>query len=202
MDDTNDATLFARFLLGDESMFAALVSKYEQPLFNFLLRRLGNSALAQEAFQETFVRVYRSRHTWQKGRPFRPWLYTIALNVAWRTLARESRHRAHRLPDSDSSTGGEGPVPAATVPASSTETERRELSDRIRRAVDTLPEAQREVFVMVEVDGLTQPEIAEVLGVPLGTVKSRLHYAARALRSSLVDLMESPPSAVRPGGEE
>lgn len=177
----SDETLFAAYGRGEGDKLGALVRRYEAPLFRFLHRRAGNAAQAEDLFQETWMNVIKGRASFREGRAFKPWLYAIALN-----LVRGSRRirpvAAPILPEA-----------APLSPDTPTRTlARRETAAAVRLLIDALPEAQREVFLLSEYDGLTYAEIGELLARPLGTVKSQMHYALRQIRSGLERIGEEP----------
>jgi len=182
----SDGDLLRRFVEGDREALGQLVRRYEQPLFGYLVRMLGDASAAEDAFQQVCLRLVRGAGSYDPARPVRPWLYTIATNVCRRQGSRAARHRALRL---DPGGGEEQPevlggliADTASPPESA---ERHELAELVRQAVETLTDHQREAFVLCHYQGLTYGEIARVVGRPLGTVKSDMFYALRALRSKL-----------------
>jgi RNA polymerase sigma-70 factor (ECF subfamily) len=178
----SDEDLLIRFCKGQTEAFGVLMRRYERELFGYLRRYLGDSTLAEDVFQNTFLQVYVKSNQYERGRPVRPWLYTIATNQAIDALRRNGRHQAvsldqgreelaegeaHSLMDLLESRGP-SPVEAA---------EGQERRERIRASVDKLPEFLREVLILAYYQGLKYREIAEILDIPVGTVKSRLHAA-------------------------
>jgi RNA polymerase sigma-70 factor (ECF subfamily) len=187
MNGASDESLMVEFVAGDEKAFDVLVHKYETPLLNFLYRYLGDNADAEEVFQEAFIRVYTKRERFDATRKFKTWLYTIALNLA-RTLLKR-RHSAPLVARGDDLGGSqdkivlEGEAAEEYSPERSQET--KELGEMVRAAVTTLPQKQREVFMLFQYQGLNYAEIAAILGRPVGTIKSQMHYAVAALREKL-----------------
>lgn len=180
MDDSDEA-LFAAFRGGDEDKLGRLVRRYAAPLHGFLARRTGDAALAEDLFQETWVNAIRGRESYRTERPFKTWLYTIALNVSRRA------RRPAAAPDPGLSAGRSGGDSPTRI------LERRETAAEVKRLVDALPDVQRDVFLLSEYEGLTYGEIADVLGRPVGTVKSQMHYALRQLRPGLERIWEGRP---------
>lgn len=172
-----DEFLMERVREGDAAMFEALVERYEKPLYGFIVRIVGDRREAEDLFQECFLRIHQKRDSYRAGAPFRPWLYRICLNLCRDALRR--RARRHLPLDVEITDPAPGPEDRARQSV---------VADRIRGAVDALPDKQREVFVLHQYQGLPYPEIAEVVGIPLGTVKSRMHYAVNALADALRDL--------------
>lgn len=181
-----DEELLVRFVEGDREALAELVRRYERPLFSYLVRMLGQSAAAEDAFQEVCLRLVQGADTYDASRLVRPWLYAIATNVCRRQGARRKRRRAIPL---DSAADEEEPGSALELRADIVSpvevAERRELAQLVREAVEALTEHQREVFVLYQYQGLKYVEIARAVGRPLGTVKSDMFYALRTLRRRL-----------------
>jgi RNA polymerase sigma-70 factor (ECF subfamily) len=189
----SDEELMLRFCRGQQDAFGDLVRRYQRELYGYLRRYLGDASLAEDVFQNTFLQLYLKSGHYEAGRPVRPWLYTIATHQAIDALRRNSRHQAvsleqPRRPEGAEPGDGEmrnllellesrGPSP---VEAASAE-ERRRL---VRASVDRLPDFLRQVLVMAYYQGLKYREIADVLEIPVGTVKSRLHAALVKLQEA------------------
>lgn len=148
-----------------------LISRHEKGLYNFLVRLTGDPHLAEDLFQETFLRVVEKRDTFAPARGFRPWLYAIATN-----LARDARRRRATHLDAIAST----PERPPQAPPDE-EAERHEEGDIVRRSLEELPEDARAMVLLHFYQGFRYWEIAESLGVPVGTVKSRIHWAVEKL---------------------
>lgn len=176
-----DERLLADFLAGNEAAFTVLVERYSAELFQFVARFVGSSAAAEDVIQETFVQLYQSAKGFDPGRRLRPWLFTIAANKARDCLRIRVRRREVPL------SGGAGPDGADEVSyldfladASATPAEEMQTHERqevVRAIVADMPEALREVLVLGYYQRLAYKDMAEILGIPLGTVKSRLHAA-------------------------
>lgn len=172
---------------GDASAFESLVHRYEHELFNYLRRYLGSAEMAEDVFQATFLQVHLKKEHFEEGRRFRPWLYTIATNQA---IDAQRRNRRHRMVSLDHRTGGEDDVGSlvemlsGTVQTADDQFEAEEAREWVRSAVDDLPETLRSALVLVYHQGMKYKEAAEVLGIPVGTVKSRLHAALLKLNES------------------
>jgi RNA polymerase sigma-70 factor, ECF subfamily len=179
----------ARFRKGQADTFGVLLRRYERELFGYLRRYLGDSDLAEDVFQNTFLQLYQKGSQYEVGRPFRPWLYTIATHQAIDALRRNGRHQALSLdqqhaesPEGDVRTllemlEAQGPGPLDLVQSE----ERRE---KVRASVDRLPDFLREVVVLAYYQGLKYRDIADILDIPVGTVKSRLHAALVKLQEA------------------
>ena len=166
---------------GDVAAFEMLISRYGKPVYNYLLRFLGNTNLAEEAFQRTFIRVSEKSHLCAENRRFRPWLYSIATHQAIDVLRREGKHQAVSLSDEqivhDADVKSLQDLLESHVRSPLEQLEDAERRDWTRRAVDSLPADLRIVVLLIYYQGLKYREVAEVLELPLGTVKSRSHKA-------------------------
>lgn len=170
-------------------LFAELVRRYERELYSYLRRYLGDAELAEDVFQATFLQVHLKQEQFEEGRRFRPWLYTIATNQAIDSQRRNRRHRMVSLDRTGSQENMEQGgtlvdllVSLDTDPAAGASIqERREW---VKRAVEELSEQMRQVVELVYYQGLKYREAAEVLSIPVGTVKSRLHTAIMRLSES------------------
>ncbi len=181
---STDAELMERFGAGDDEAFRELVLRHERGLTQFFYRRCFDRALAEDCSQEVFLRLVRHRGSWRPDAKFTTYLYRIAENHwidRWR-----SRRAAPAETSLDEAVTDEGAaleqVVAGSGPSPSDLASDREIAAKIRRAVQRLSEEQRSVFVMAEVRGMKYADIGHALGVPVGTVKSRMHAATARLR--------------------
>jgi RNA polymerase sigma-70 factor (ECF subfamily) len=188
--DPPDETLMLRYQQGDRGAFAQLVRRHQTALFNFALRQVRAPQAAEDIVQEVFVRVVQNATDFKHEARFTTWIYTITRNLCIDHL-RKRALRKHPSLDESRGEEGDGPTlgeqtadPKASVEREATGTE---LKERIVRAVDTLPDEQREVFLMREVANLPFKEIAEITGVPENTVKSRMRYALERLQEALAE---------------
>ena len=174
VETTTDGDLIARVGEGDAGAFEQLYRRYSRPVFALALRRLGDRGRAEDAVQETFASIWRSAGSYRRERgPGAPWLYAVARNAI------VDRRRAL------------GPVPAEPVDEASSDAgpdERAESSWtawRIHRALIELPEQERKLIELAYWGGLSQSEIADFVGIPLGTVKTRTRSALSRLADAL-----------------
>jgi len=182
-----DEQLLARYCqTGDWRCFEQLVQRYERELYSYLRRYLGSAEMAEDAFQATFLQIHLKGGTFDESRRFRPWLYTIATNQAIDAQRRNRRHRGVSLDQTtEPEQGGaladmiesEEPSPAASL-------SQEERSNWVRGAVAELPEHLRAVIELVYHQGLKYREAAEVLDIPVGTIKSRMNAAIGKLGRS------------------
>ena len=159
---------------------------------DILRRYLGDSDLAEDVFQNTFLQLYMKKNQYEVGRPVRPWLYTIATHQAIDALRRANRHQTLSL-DQNQKELPDGEVRSllelleSRSPGPLDLAQGEERRERVRAAVDRLPEFLRQVVVLAYYQGLKYREIAEIVGIPVGTVKSRLHAALVRLQESWAD---------------
>jgi RNA polymerase sigma-70 factor (ECF subfamily) len=183
-----------RFQSGDRSAFAILVRRYQGPLFNFALRHLRSAPSAEETVQDAFVRVVQNAADFKHEARFSTWLYTIVRNLCIDQIRKRALRRHPSLDEPRRAEEGDGPTLGEQTADSKANVERAnvsvEIRERVIAAVDELPEEQREVFLMREVSNLPFKEIAEIVGVPENTVKSRMRYALERLQEALSDFEE------------
>ena len=178
-----DEELLVRYRdTGDRELFARLVRQYERELYSYLRRYLGDAELAEDVFQATFLQVHLKCDQFQEGRRFRPWLYTIATNQAIDARRRNKRHVAVSLDRAGGTENGEelGRLIDLLESSECDPLDRLDVfeqREQIRQTLDELPESMHTVINLVYYQGLKYREAAEILAVPLGTVKSRLHAA-------------------------
>jgi RNA polymerase sigma-70 factor (ECF subfamily) len=192
--DVTDEALMIRFQRGDRVAFAALVRRHQTALYNFALRHLHAPQLAEDVVQDAFVRVVQNAGEFKHEARFTTWVYTITRNLCIDQLRKRALRKHPSLDQGQAGEEGDGPTlgeQTADVRASvEREATGSELKERIAKAVEALPEEQREVFLMREVANLPFKEIAEVTGVPENTVKSRMRYALERLQQALSEYEE------------
>lgn len=176
------ATEIDGFRAGDADAVRAVYRAYGRLVFTVALRSLGSRDLAEEATQQTFVKAWRAAASYDPGRDLGPWLATIAKRVAIDIYRRESRRVTTALDDVPTS----DPTLVELPPDIDTSYD----AWAVRAAIDELPDQERDVVRLMHLEQLTQPEVAERLGLPVGTVKSRSHRAHRRLAARLGHLRE------------
>lgn len=177
----SDELLVAHARGGSQRAFTALVTRYERRLYAYLSRMLGDPADAEDAFQETFVRVFRSISRFRTGSAFRPWLYCIATNVCKDALRRRARFRSVNVTDNKKVVE----LQSANAAGPGSQAQAAEVRERLEAAVARLPEKQRAVFLMARYQDMPYREIARALRIPPGTVKSRMNAAVNSLLLAL-----------------
>lgn len=186
LEELSDEEVVARYRsTGDRSLFEGLMRRYEREIYSYLRRYTGSAELAEDAFQGTFLQVHLKCHQFDSDRRFRPWLYAIATNQA---IDVQRRNKRHRMVSLDRSAGDdEGRVGSWTekligeAPDPLWSASREENGRWVHHAVDSLGEPMQQVIQLVYYQGLKYREAADVLGIPVGTVKSRLHAAVQRL---------------------
>jgi RNA polymerase sigma-70 factor (ECF subfamily) len=177
----NDVQLLQRYAAGDEGAFQEIVHQYQDSVYAFLRRYLNNRDLVDDVFQETFLQLYASRDTFDLSKPLRPWLFTIAANKA-----KDALRKAQRT----------GAVPIGTISESEDmsfdemlnalssdtavpydEVERSETAARVSEVIGNMPENLREILILAYYNRFSYKQMADILSIPIGTVKSRLHTA-------------------------
>jgi RNA polymerase sigma-70 factor (ECF subfamily) len=185
--DDSDESLMLRYREGDVRAFEVLVTRHRKPIYNFILRFVRDAAQAEDVMQETFLRLIKGADNYEKQAKFTTWMYTIARNLCV-DQARRGKHR--KAASLDAPIGeDEGATLLDMVsdgtPGAEGKTIQRELALRMKKAIESLPEEQREIFLLREVSDLQFNEIAQVVGVSENTVKSRMRYALEKLREAL-----------------
>ena len=176
-----DEQLLAAYREGDVGSFADLVSRYQRELFHFLVRFVGDRAAAEDVFQEAFLQVHQSAEQFDLQRRFRPWLFTIAANKARDMIRSQARRPTSPLQasinsnDDDSGEFLDLLSSAAAMPQE--DLERQELQTAVQKTVMAMPEHLREILLLSYFHQFPYKQISEILDIPLGTVKSRLHAA-------------------------
>ena len=170
-----DAELAALAQAGDREAFGELVKRYTASARRVAWAVLGNPDDADDAAQDGFLAALRHLGRYDSNRPFGPWLLRIVANAATDRLRRRRVRAAEAIP----------PTIATGEPGPDREADRTALRAALRKALATLPERQRVAVVLYDVEGYTHAEIAEVLGIPVGTVRSHVFHARRALRTAL-----------------
>ena len=184
----NDVDLVARALKGREDSFEELVRRYQRPIVAYVYRMIGDYDLALDGTQEVFIKVYNSLDRYNSEYKFSTWIYRIAHNVAIDHLRRTTGAHSASLHTIDSE-GDELERPLADRDHISPEvkTELSERRETIEAAVQTLPPAYRELILLRHAHDMSYDEIAEVTGLPLGTVKNRIFRARACVRERLVE---------------
>lgn len=204
-DEHTDEDLMVMYQRGEVRAFEVLLVRHRRPVFNFVLRLVGDKSTAEDLLQEAFLRIIKGATAYKRQAKFTTWLYTIARNLCI-DQSRRRKHRNHASLDApldrQEDQGSLLDVVAGPDPGGDRHSANKQLADRMRRAIAALPEDQREVFLMREVLDMPFKQIAEVVGIPENTVKSRMRYALEKLQLLLDEYkgeVRGPRS--RPQGE-
>jgi RNA polymerase sigma-70 factor (ECF subfamily) len=211
LEELSDEELMLRYAAGEPRAFELLMRRHEKAIYNFILRSVRRQDVAEELVQEVFLRVIRSSANYKQSAKFTTWLYTIARNICIdRARKKKNKGNEYSLDEKIGGQEGEGAsyVDMLVDDGASTSHmgyERQVFMGRLKAALEQLPEEQKEVFLLKEVSGLKFREIAEVVGAPVPTVKSRMRYALEALRGHMVEYKgtnfdEEERREVVPGG--
>jgi RNA polymerase sigma-70 factor, ECF subfamily len=194
--EQNDGELLRRTLAGDEQAFTALYWRHQAVIYRFARQMTGEPSLADEVTQEVFLTLMREGRSFEARRgPLRAWLYGIARNCIRRCLERERLYVGLESEEHEENTADLLPDPC--VPEDGLAgLGSRETVEQVRRAVLALPAAYREAVILCELHELAYVQAAEILGCPVGTVRSRLHRARELLAPRLKCLREAPAGAV------
>ncbi|RME38791.1 MAG: sigma-70 family RNA polymerase sigma factor [Thermoflexia bacterium] len=176
--ETSDGTLILRLRQGDTSALAEIYERYKDRIYRTALAITRDPAAAEDVLQESFVRLFTHADRLRTDEPVGPWLYRVAVNLSVDWLSHRQRWFGliNRLMERWTA-----PLKVERI------VEERELQEKVQHAIRTLPLAQQVVVVLYYLEGLSLKEIAEILEVPEGTVKSRLHYAREVLRERLTE---------------
>src|SRR6185295_6630630 len=176
-----DEQLLADYRNGNKRAFAQLVERYQRELFHFLVRFLGDRAAAEDVFQETFLQVHQSAAQFDPSRRFRPWLFTIAANKARDLMRSQARRPTNPLQATispgDEESGEFIDLMQAAESMPGEPLEREELQQQVQKTVMGMPEHLREILLLSYFHQFPYKQIGDILDIPLGTVKSRLHAA-------------------------
>lgn len=177
----DEKELLHRYVKGDKEAFKEIVNRYKDPLYAFLRRFLNQPQLVEEAFQETFLQLYRSRDSFDESKPIRPWLFTIAANKAKDVLRKQQREDTISI--STMAEPAESTIDDVVNSLKSYETtpydevEKAERAGKVRQIIYNMPANLREILILAYFEQFSYKQMAEILSIPIGTVKSRLHTA-------------------------
>ena len=180
-----DEMLISRFQSGDENAYIELVNRYKDKLTNFVFYFLKDEEHSEDIVQETFIRLYEKKHYYKEIAKFSTWIYTIARNLANTELRKKSRTKIMYL--SQMSNHKKDYDLKSSEPELNKNIENEFLMKEIHFAIDKLPENYKSVIILRDIQGLGYEQISNIIGVPLGTVKSRINRARLQLQVDLMD---------------
>ena len=179
----SDEELIARFQQGDAYAYDLLVKRYKEPLMNYIYRFVGDRNDAEDILQETFLRLYKNKHYYREIARFSTWIYTIAGNLAKTELRKRKRRQFFSInnymsTDKDYELPDKNITPDKYTDSAITDTE-------IQKAINRLSPKFRQVILLRDIQGFSYEEIANIVNIPLGTVKSRVNRARLRLQQDL-----------------
>ena len=172
----NEAQLVTQAQNGDRNAFSELVRIHAQGVLNVVYRMCGDTLIAEDAAQETFIRAWLNLSSYRPQTSLRNWLYRIAFNAGMDMLRKNRRILPDDIEDMQLTDGRPGPETLVS---------QQERTDMVQRAILSLPDASRAILVLREYEGLSYQEISSTLDIPVGTVMSRLNYARNLLKAKL-----------------
>jgi len=176
-----DGELLTRYIEGEEAAFREIVNRYKNGLYAFLRMFLNRRELVEDVFQETFLQLFNSKESFDTDRPLRPWLFTIAANKAKDALRKWQRKNAIPIGTMTDSEDMSFDDMLNSVSSDSTmpydQLQKDETALRVRRIISDMPDNLREILIFAYFNRFSYKQMAEILSIPIGTVKSRLHTA-------------------------
>lgn len=189
--EPREQQLVAAAMAGDRAAFGQLVEQYKRPVFNVCMTHLRDEAEAMDTVQDTFLKAWTRRELFAADTNFRAWLFRIAANGCIDRIRRRKVRRAEELDERVTSDQlAEGDLPSVSTFGRASplaELARTQLGERLHKALETLPDNMRQCVLLCDVHGYSYQEIADELGIPKGTVMSRLFYARKKLQVELAD---------------
>ena len=177
----SDSHLLERYRRGEEAAFREIVSRYKHSLYAFLRRFVNQQDIVEDVFQETFLQLYTSRESFDTERPLRPWLFTIAANKAKDALRKIQRQATMSLGTmADAGDVSQDDVVNILTSYETTpeeEVSKDETATRVRQIITDMPDNLREILLLAYFEQFSYKHMAQILSIPIGTVKSRLHTA-------------------------
>ena len=195
LKDSSDANLLDSYCAGNELAFRELVDRYKNGLYAFLRQFLNQHDLVEDVFQETFLQLYSSQKSFDRSRPLRPWLFTIAANKAKDALRKAQRTAAISIsainPSDEMSFEEMLNVLTSDNEQPENQLEQQERSNRVSGIITNLPDNLREIIIMAYFNKFSYKQMADILSIPIGTVKSRLHTAVARFANEWTTALEN-----------
>ena len=183
-DETPDEILMAAYQAGNEGAFSQLFERHSPSVYGFLVRRVGDSALAEDLYQEVFLRVHRGRHTYDARRPFRAWLFGIAHNLLTDALRRRGRTtETTSLEQLVDDGGGRASRIAASGPSPEGLVAARQAARTLERALDSLAPDEKTVLLLARLEGMSYADVGSVLGRSVDATKQLAYRALKRVRA-------------------
>lgn len=186
----DDAALVERFRRGDMESFGLLVAKYQDRIYNLMLRMCGRSGIAEELAQDAFVRAMERISQFRSKSSFYTWLFRIAVNLAMSYRRRHGKIQFHSLSTADDDCKPLSTRLTSNQPGAAAIAIKNEIHSRVAANLEELDDEFRIVLILRDMEDMDYAEISNVLDIPIGTVKSRIHRARSMMREKLKDLLE------------
>lgn len=195
----SDEDLMLAYGGGDEEAFVLLFQRYKQRIFNYFLRHLGDRAAAEDLLQTTFLKIHRVRKSYRPSAAFSTWIFTIATNLLRDYKLSARRHgNVIELEEMREKVARAGSFSEPAILSDEKTPElgygEKEIADRVRQAVQSLPSDQKEVILLAKYEGFRYEEIADILSISVSAAKVRAHRAMKALEKALKERFSKPPS--------
>ena len=182
----SDEELIKKFQEGNEDAFIELVNRYKNKLINFVFQMIGDLEQSEDIVQETMIKLYHKKHYYREIAKFSTWIYTIARNQTNTELRKKKRKQTLSLTKLGKNEKDYEIV--ATQPSIEDDIENKYLYKKIKSCINELPEHYKTVIILRDIQQLSYEEISEIVGVPLGTIKSRINRARLQVQAELQDL--------------
>ncbi|MCX7833121.1 MAG: sigma-70 family RNA polymerase sigma factor [Ignavibacteria bacterium] len=186
----SDEELIFRFQRDDTEAFNEIVIRYKDKLVNFLYRYTGNRDDAEDFAQDTFLKLYKSKHLYREIAKFSTWFYTIALNTVKTEIKKKSKYQSISISDYDPENDKDFDLPDESYNPDDIANSNIEM-EIIQEAINSLNEIFKEVIILRDIEDLEYDEIAKITGLPLGTVKSRINRGREKLKNILIKKLKS-----------
>ncbi len=186
----SDEELIFRFQRDDYTAFNELVNRYKDKLVNFLFRYTGDRDDAEDYAQDTFLKLYKSKHLYREIAKFSTWFYTIALNTVKTNIKKKSKYQTLSISDYDPENDKDFDLPDESYNPDDIVNTNIEM-EVIQEAINSLNEIFKEVIILRDIEDLEYDEIAKITGLPLGTVKSRINRGREKLKTILIKKLKS-----------
>jgi RNA polymerase sigma-70 factor, ECF subfamily len=189
----SDERLIGEFQNGNVEAYNEIVLRYKDRLINFLFRYTGSKEEAEDLAQDTFLKLYRSKHLYKEIAKFSTWLYTIAVNIAKTNLRKKSKFNSISISDFDPENEKDFDIASSDLAPDEIANSAME-SYYIQKAINMLDDHYREAIILRDIQDLDYEEIAEIIKIPLGTVKSRINRAREKLKTILEEIYKPKES--------
>jgi len=193
-NNMNDEVLIEKVKKGDKYSFNLLVWKWEKQIYNLAVRMLGSVEDAADACQDIFIAAYEKAHSFKGNSKFSTWLYRIAINNC---ISKLRRKKIEQKIYDNSLLQASLATKDSAIRDDETTLIKNQLSERIMKAIQKLPDEQKAILELKIYQDLSFEEISKIIGIPVGTAKSRLHYALIKIRNELKDLNPNNPNNMR-----